>query len=104
MREYMRRTFDELWIVDLGGDSLGARKSENVFAIRVAVAIAIGVRYGGPHSTVPANVHYTRIDGSQNDKLAALEGIGRFEDLAWQDCATDWRSNFLPVITSTSFS
>ena len=33
MREVMRRTFDELWIIDLEGDSLGARKTENVFAI-----------------------------------------------------------------------
>ena len=48
MRQVMRQTFDELWIIDLEGDNLGARKTENVFAIQTPVAIAIGVRYGEP--------------------------------------------------------
>ena len=43
VREVMRRTFDELWIIDLGGDNLGTRKTPNVFNIRTPVAIAIGV-------------------------------------------------------------
>ena len=34
MRRKMREVFDELWIIDLEGDSLGTRKTENVFAIR----------------------------------------------------------------------
>ncbi|MEJ7843907.1 MAG: hypothetical protein WKF95_19265, partial [Rubrobacter sp.] len=48
MREVMRRTFDELWILDLEGDNLGARKTENVFNIQTPVAIATGIRYGEP--------------------------------------------------------
>ena len=36
MRQKMREVFDELWIIDLEGDNLGARKTENVFAIRHA--------------------------------------------------------------------
>ena len=43
MREVMRQVFDELWIIDLEGGNLGARKTENVFAIQTPVAIAIGV-------------------------------------------------------------
>jgi len=31
----MRKSFDELWIIDLGGDNLGARKTPNVFAIQI---------------------------------------------------------------------
>ena len=42
VREMMRRTFDELWIIDLGGDNLGTRKTPNVFNIQTPVAIAIG--------------------------------------------------------------
>ena len=52
MRRKMREVFDELWIIDLEGDSLGARKTENVFAIRTPVAIAIGVRNGPPQPSV----------------------------------------------------
>ena len=40
VREVMRRTFDELWIIDLGGDNLGTRKTPNVFNIQTPVAIA----------------------------------------------------------------
>ncbi len=48
MRKMMRQTFDDLWIIDLEGDNIGARKTENVFSIRTPVAIAVGVRYGEP--------------------------------------------------------
>ena len=48
MREYMRRTFDEFWVIDLEGNNLGPRKSPNVFNIQIPVAIGIGVR--GPRN------------------------------------------------------
>ncbi len=96
MRELMRRTFDELWIIDLEGDQFGARKTENVFAIRTPVAIAVGVRYGEPRPNEPAKVHYARITGTRDDKLSTLRKIERFEDLRWQDCFTEWMRPFLP--------
>jgi hypothetical protein len=34
MREVMRRTFDDFWIIDLGGDNLDTRKTPNVFNIQ----------------------------------------------------------------------
>ena len=65
MRRKMRETFDELWIIDLEGDSLGARKTDNVFAIRTPVAIAIGVRNGQPNSESSARVWKTKLTGSE---------------------------------------
>jgi predicted helicase len=53
MRRVMRETFDDLWLIDLEGDNLGARKTENVFAIQTPVAIAVGVRYGDPPAGNP---------------------------------------------------
>ena len=44
MREYMRRQCDEIWILDLGGEGRGTRKSDNVFAIQTPVAIAVAFR------------------------------------------------------------
>jgi predicted helicase len=78
MRRFMRETFDDLWILDLGGDNLGARRSENVFDIQTPVAIAVGVRYGEPQPETPARVQYARIDGSRVTKLAALTAIRGF--------------------------
>jgi predicted helicase len=75
MREHMRRTLDELWILDLEGDSLGARKTKNVFNIQTPVAIALGVRYGEPKPNEPARVHYAKLEGTREGKLEQLAAI-----------------------------
>lgn len=97
MRQKMRQDFDELWIIDLGGDNLGARKTPNVFNIQTPVAIAIGMRYGDPKPGVPAQVHYARVDADSRDaKLAKVDGIRAFDALDWQDCFEGWMQPFLP--------
>jgi hypothetical protein len=97
MREVMRRKFDDLWIINLGGDNLGARKSENVFAIRTPVAIAIGVRRGAPDPDTPALVRYAKIEGTRVEKLAALAAIRTFGEVQWLECPSDWGASFLPI-------
>ncbi|HVS82994.1 MAG TPA: type ISP restriction/modification enzyme [Pyrinomonadaceae bacterium] len=96
MRQKMRESFDELWIIDLEGDNLGARKTENVFAIRTPVAIAIGVRYGEPQPESPATVRYSKITGSREEKLERLARVHTFSDLEWQECFKEWMRPFLP--------
>ena len=96
MRQKMRECFDDLWIIDLEGDNLGARKTENVFAIQTPVAIAIGVRYGEAQPETAARVRYARITGTRDEKLARLATIRGFDDLAWQDCFRGWMQPFLP--------
>jgi len=97
MREVMRRIFDELWIIDLEGGSLGARRTENVFAIQTPVAIAVGVRYGRPNPDTPATVHYTKITGSRDEKLAKLDSVRSFSDLDCQECSTEWTAPLIPA-------
>ena len=46
LRNLLRDAFDDLWIIDLGGEGRGAQTEENVFEIRTPVAIAIGVSMG----------------------------------------------------------
>jgi hypothetical protein len=106
MRRAMRETFDELWIIDLGGDNLGARKSENVFAIRTPVAIAIGVREGSPSDTKRATVHYCGdlIAGPRSAKLEQLASIESFSDLNWKPCFADWEAPLLPEQAGDFFS
>ena len=94
MRRKMREVFDELWIIDLEGDNLGARKTENVFAIRSPVAIAIGVRDGPPRPDSPATVWKSRLTGTERAKLTALDSITSFDKLEWEECTQDWNSPF----------
>ena len=96
MRRKMREAFDELWIIDLEGDQLGARKTENVFAIQTPVAIAIGLRAAKDRPATSATVRYTRLTGSQEEKLAKLDQIQTFADLTWEDCSEEWEAPMLP--------
>ena len=98
MRRKMREVFDELWIIDLEGDSLGARKTENVFAIRTPVAIAIGVRAGSPRPEYPARVRKVRLSGAEPEKLAQLAAAQAFAALDWQECSSDWDAPFYPAV------
>jgi hypothetical protein len=96
MREHMRRLCDEIWILDLGGEGRGTRKSENVFAIQTPVAIAVAARYGDTDPDRPAKVHCVRIHGTRDQKLKALDGVTGLRSLQWEDCPSDWRAPFRP--------
>ena len=74
VRHLLRDAFDELWIVDLGGEGRGARKEENIFDIQTPVAIAIGVRTGRK-KTEGCEVRYLRISGTRAEKLAHLQQV-----------------------------
>jgi len=106
MRRAMRETFDELWVIDLGGDNLGARKSENVFAIRTPVAIAVGVRRGEPAPDKPATVHYCGdlVEGTRAMKLERLAAIERFSDLSWSPGFAEWDAPLLAEREGNYFS
>jgi hypothetical protein len=91
MREIMRRTFDELWIINLEGAGEGPRKTENIFSIETPVAVAIGIRYEEAAPDVPAKVHYCCFTGTREDKLKKLDSVTGFADIEWEDCPnSDW--------------
>ncbi len=97
MREHLRRQCEDIWILDLGGEGRGARRSDNVFAIQTPVAIAVAVRAKAAKQDIPAAVRYARIEGTRDEKLAALDAVIRFSAVAWQDCPADWQAPFRPA-------
>ena len=97
MREHMRRLCDEIWLLDLGGEGRGTRKSDNIFAIQTPVVIAIAVRYDKGDQSTPAAVHFARIDGTREKKLRALDAIQDLTSLQWEDCPGDWHAPFRPA-------
>ena len=97
MREHMRRVCDEVWILDLGGEGRGTRRSDNVFAIQTPVAIAVAARTGKAKEDEPAKVRYARIDGTRRQKLAMLDAIDGFRKVDWQDCPGEWQAVFRPA-------
>lgn len=71
VRHLLRQAFDELWVIDLGGEGRGAQKEDNVFDIRTPVAIAIGFCSGKGRSG-DCIVQYMRVSGTRTDKLSRL--------------------------------
>ena len=104
MREHLRRQCDDIWILDLGGEGRGARRSDNVFAIQTPVAIAVAVRTKAAKPDTPAAVHYARIDGTRDEKLAELDAISGFSAVAWQNCPAGWQAPFRPAGQGAYFS
>lgn len=97
VREHFRRFCDDVWIIDLGGDKRGPRKSENVFAIQTPVAIFVAVAYTKSDVAKPALVHYTAIEGTREEKLARLGSVANVSDLSWTECPSDWHAPFRPA-------
>ena len=97
MRQHLREICDEVWILDLGGEGRGSRKSENIFNIQTPVAIAIAFRESTKNHHQPAKVLYGRIDGTRDGKLKALECISDFNSVTWIVPTTGWRPSLRPV-------
>ena len=104
MRRKMREVFDELWIIDLEGGQRGTRTTENVFAIQIPVAIAIGVRNEQPKPDEPATVWKTRLAGSEQAKRVTLGSTESFTDFQWSECAREWNAPFHPIGTGAYFT
>ncbi len=87
LRKLARELGDEVIVVDLGGDSRGARPEENVFDIQTPVAIVFVIRTGQGQPHIAAPVAYTRVEGSREGKfrsLAQLDVVTRPPRLAEQ--------------------
>lgn len=112
VREHMRRQFDEIWILDLGGSGRGARKEENVFHIQTSAAICVCVQYPlssksrrevDAHRRRSAIVRYRRIHGTTDDKLESLNLINNLnaDDPAWilvnDESSKDFAGKFVPA-------
>lgn len=99
LRKLAREVCDEGWVIDLGGDNKGANPEENVFAIETPVAVVVLARRNGKDRKQAGSVHYRRVHGSRDEKLAAMQAIADRDDpLAgdWRDGPDDWLAPLTP--------
>jgi type I restriction-modification system DNA methylase subunit len=88
MRKHLLETFDDIYIMDLHGNSKKKEKApdgsadENVFAIQQGVAISIFVRKEGKKKGL-GNVHHAELWGKQEKKFDALSGSS-VKDVVWK--------------------
>lgn len=104
MREHMRREFDEIYVINLGGDLLGTRKTPNVFNIQTPVAITIGVRSGARDTEKAANVRYMRVEADNRAaKLLALDALDKIDTFPWEAVSNGWLDPFYPRSNAAYF-
>lgn len=98
MRAHLRRTCDEVWVIDLSPEGFRPPVPTRVFpGVQVPLAVTICLRTAEPDPAVPAAVRRAAVAGSRADKLAALSKLGRLSDLGWRDCETGWEAPFVPA-------
>ena len=74
VRQMLREAFDEIRVVDIGGEGRGSRTEKNIFDIQTPVTITVGIR-SVEQKTHQCAVYYRRISGSRNAKLVQLDQV-----------------------------
>ncbi|WP_063766285.1 type ISP restriction/modification enzyme [Streptosporangium amethystogenes] len=97
MREYLRRTADEGWIIDLSPEGHQPDVSTRVFpGVQQPLCIGIFARYGTGNWETPALIHHISLAGHRSQKFARLAELV-VDGPGWADCATGWADRLQPV-------
>ena len=93
-RKTVSEEFNDLYLVDLGGNYQDKGEAGNVFGIRIGVAIGFLVRNSKMQDT--HNVHYYAVSDDQSGaaKLFALEKL-RLAEIEFEEILPDRRNNWL---------
>lgn len=97
MREYLRRTVDEGWIIDLSPEGHQPEVSTRIFpGVQHPLCIGIFARYGKGSPAEPANIHHVTVSGSRARKFTQLAGLS-LTSAGWAACATGWHERLVPA-------
>lgn len=85
MRDYLRRTCDEGWIINLSPEGMRPDVNTRVFPnVAQPLAICIFVRRADTDTEQPARIHYRAISGKRQEKFHQLKEI-QLDDGHWRD-------------------
>lgn len=100
MREYLRRTTSEGWIIDVSPEGHQPDVATRVFpGVQQPLAIALFVRHPDTDTDTPAHIRHTRVSGRRADKYTELTNIDIDEDY-WRDVRSAWQAPFTPAAES----
>ncbi len=100
MRDYLRRSCDDLWVIDCSPEGHQPRVATRIFqGVQQPVCIVLASRSANNDPAVPANVRFRTLPaGPRTEKFDAL-GKLRINSGKWAECPTEWRAPFLPAST-----
>lgn len=94
MREYLRVTADEGWIVDLSPEGHRPRMESRFFrGNQQSICVAVFIRRGEPDQGSPARVWRTAVTGSVDEKAKSMEALS-IDGAEWRGCETGWSDPF----------
>ncbi|MET7734293.1 type ISP restriction/modification enzyme [Streptomyces sp. NPDC005402] len=98
MREYLRSTCSEGWIIDLTPERKKQPPISSRFfpGVQRELAVAIFVRHRDTKSKDIAPVHYTALHGSRAEKAAQLRTLA-IDGAGWRTVRSDWYAPFTPA-------
>jgi hypothetical protein len=100
MRDYMRRTCDDIWVVDCSPEGHQPEVNTRIFqGVQQPVCIVMASRSATAmrDTSKPANVFFQALPRVHRlDKFKALASL-RITSTAWSVCSSDWRAPFLPA-------
>lgn len=100
MREYLRRTCSNGWIINLTPEGKQPPPQNAVFNIETPVAIALFARSANVKPDVPAHIRYIDLHGTKAEKFAALANL-TLENGEWRDVRSGWNDVFVaPGLTA----
>lgn len=99
MRDWLRRTTDEIWVIDCSPEGYQAEVATRIFqGVQQPVCIVMASRSPATDREVPATVRYRSLpEGRREVKFEALGEVA-LDGPGWVDCSADWRAPFLPEL------
>lgn len=100
MRDDLRRTAGEVWVIDCSPEGHQPEVNTRVFqGVQQPICIVMVSRAATPAPDTPAVVRYRALPaGHRSDKFAALSAV-TLDDANWTLCPSGWREPFLPAAT-----
>jgi len=98
MRDYLRRTADEIWVIDCSPEGHQPPVTSRVFqGVQQPVCIVLASRAKTPAPERPAKVRFRKLPkGPREGKFEALQRIG-LGGRGWTLCPDGFRDPFLPA-------
>jgi hypothetical protein len=98
MRDYLRRTCDDIWVIDCSPEGLQPEVNTRVFQdVQQPVCIVLASRSASKDPTVPATVRFRALPCAHRlEKFKALSLVS-LKDPNWIACPSEWREPFLPA-------
>lgn len=98
MRQYLRKTAEEIWVIDCSPDGHQPGVNTRIFqGVQQPVCIVMASRSAAANLAEPANVRFRSLPvGHRTGKFDALSKTD-LDDDGWIDCPDGWRDPFLPA-------